>query len=294
MVLHGVLALDKPQGATSTSAVEEVKSALRSPRAGHAGTLDPMATGLLLVCFGEACKAVPFLHEGEKAYLATLRLGIETDTLDAAGDVVSEAPVDGVTAGAVEASLCRFSGEFDQEAPAFSAIKVRGRRLHELARAGKGVCAPVRRVRVSAIRLVAFERPYATLEVTCGKGFYVRSLARDVGRALQCGAHLTALRRTRIGDIRVEDAIRLDALARHPETASILSVERALSFLPRVCLDARGEAAIRAGRLVACDAVAVDGALLALLNARGRLVAVARAVNGMARPERVFFPTGME
>src|SRR5262245_10137393 len=189
MAVHGVLVLDKPGQMSSAAAVDKVKRALGADRAGHGGTLDPLATGVLPICLGAATKLAQFLLADDKAYEATGVLGIATDTLDADGRVVAERPVD-VDETALRDAIARFRGERDQVPPMFSALKQGGVRLYERARAGEEVDRAPRRVRIDQLELLAFEPPRFRIAVGCSKGTYVRSLVADLGTALGCGAHL--------------------------------------------------------------------------------------------------------
>lgn len=218
----GVLLVDKPQGITSFAAVERVRRALRADRAGHTGTLDPMATGLLPICLGATTRLARFISEADKGYRATMRLGVRTDSLDADGQIVARAPdasVSAIDAAAVERALTPFRGPITQVPPAYSAIKVDGERLYQKARRGEDVEVPPREVTIHRLELIDAAPPDYTFEVDCQKGTYVRTLAGDIGDALGVGAHLVALRRTAIGALRVTDAIPLDAIEAAPAAA---------------------------------------------------------------------------
>ncbi|MFQ5845085.1 MAG: tRNA pseudouridine(55) synthase TruB [Planctomycetota bacterium] len=217
--MDGILSLDKPAGITSLDAVTRVKHALGVPKAGHAGTLDPAATGVLLVCLGRATKLFDRLQLHDKEYHATVTLGVETDTYDAAGRVVARGPVPRLGAAGLEAALGPFRGEIRQVPPMYSALKHRGRPLYERARAGETVERAPRTVTVRELELLGFVPPDLTLRIVCTRGTYVRSLAHDLGRALGCGAHLTALRRTRSGPYRDRVALTLAAVEADPEAA---------------------------------------------------------------------------
>jgi tRNA pseudouridine55 synthase len=197
--MDGVLVIDKPSGPTSFDVVRQVRSLLKLKKVGHTGTLDPMATGVLPLCLGEATKVAGFITEGDKAYDATVRLGAETDTQDAQGQVTAQAPVPPLTPALLESALARFRGSFDQVPPMYSAVKVAGKRLYELARAGEEVERAARHVTVYELVLRDYSADRLQLSVRCSKGFFVRTLAFDLGRALGCGAHLEALRRTHSG-----------------------------------------------------------------------------------------------
>ena len=211
--MHGVLVIDKPGGVSSTFVVDKVRRALDMVKAGHGGTLDPIATGVLPICIGSGTKVAQFLLADDKAYEAEGLLGVSTDTLDRSGRVIDERPVDpGLTREDLLAVLARFTGELDQVPPMYSAIKQGGTRLYHRARAGHEVERAPRRIRIDRLELVAFEPPRFRVAVACSKGTYVRSLVADIGDALGAGAHLTELRRTRSGRFTLDHAVSLDAI----------------------------------------------------------------------------------
>lgn len=293
----GVLLVDKPAGPTSFDVVARVRRALSAPRAGHAGTLDPAATGLLAVCLGEGVKLQRFLAEGDKAYEAVVALGAATDTEDAEGRVTARGDPSGLDAAAVAAALPRFLGEIDQVPPMFSAVRVGGRRLHQAARRGEEVERAPRRVVVHALELLGFEPARdgvarARLAVRCGKGTYVRTLAADLGRALGVPAHLAALRRTAAGPFAVADAVPLaevERLAREDRAALLALVvppALALAFLPAVPVDEAGARALRQGK--ALPLPEAPSGLSRAIDPGGRLVAVCTAGGGALRPIRVW------
>ena len=207
MTLDGLLLADKGPGVTSFQVVAHLRRVLRVAKVGHGGTLDPMATGVLPILLGSATKLTGYLQGQDKEYLATIRLGIETDTLDATGAVTRERPVPPLGADDVRAVLARFTGDIEQVPPMYSALHAGGKRLHELARAGIAVERAPRRVRIHAFDLVECALPRLRTRVACGSGTYIRSLAADVGDALGCGAHVEALVRTHVGQLRLEDAV---------------------------------------------------------------------------------------
>ncbi|HET9623739.1 MAG TPA: tRNA pseudouridine(55) synthase TruB [Kofleriaceae bacterium] len=215
--MHGVLVIDKPPGTTSAGATEQVRRALHLKRAGHGGTLDPIATGVLPICVGAATKLAQFLLADDKAYEADGRLGVTTDTLDRTGRVTAERPVD-VSRDAVLAALAAMVGEQDQVPPMYSAIKQGGVRLYDRARAGEDVARAPRRIRIDRLELLAFEPPHFRVAIACSKGTYVRSVIADLGDALGPGAHLSELRRTRSGLFTLAHAVPLEpgALADAP------------------------------------------------------------------------------
>jgi tRNA pseudouridine55 synthase len=246
-VLHGVLLLDKPLGLTSNDALQRVRRLLRAEKAGHTGTLDPLATGLLPLCFGAATKFAQISLEADKRYLATLRLGRTTTTGDAEGDLLREHPVT-VDRARIEAACRALTGAIHQVPPMHSALKHQGRALYEYAREGVEIERAEREVTIHAIDIVAWNaasRDELTLDVRCSKGTYIRTLAEDLGEALGCGAHLSALRRTASGAFTVAGAITLEALQAMSEAereARLLAPDQLLEGWPTVRLDA-GEAA---------------------------------------------------
>lgn len=213
--VHGVLLLDKPLGLSSNDALQKAKWLLRAEKAGHTGTLDPLATGLLPLCFGAGTKFSQISLDADKAYEATLFLGLTTTTGDAEGEVLdrNEAVAQAVTRAQIEAACARFSGAIDQVPPMYSALKHEGRPLYEYARAGITIARPSRRVTIHSIDIVEWQAERLTLAVRCSKGTYIRTLAEDIGRVLGCGASLSALRRTGSGPLNIAQAISLDALA---------------------------------------------------------------------------------
>jgi tRNA pseudouridine55 synthase len=209
--VDGILLLDKPQGWTSNFALQRVKRIFRAERAGHTGTLDPMATGLLPICLGEATKFGSVLLESDKSYLATLKLGECTDTGDAEGKLISSRPVQVLRAG-IQKALEAFRGDISQIPPMYSALKRDGRPLYELARQGRTIEREARPVTISKLELIEWNEEVLVLDVTCSKGTYVRVLAEDIGAMLGCGAHLTGLRRTAVAGFTVEQAHTLESL----------------------------------------------------------------------------------
>ena len=212
--LHGVILLDKPLGLSSNDALQKVKRLLRAEKAGHTGTLDPLATGLLPLCFGAATKFSQVSLDADKRYTATLRLGQTTATGDAEGEILQTRPVaqDQVNAQTIQAACDRFKGEIDQVPPMHSALKHQGRALYEYAREGVEIERPARRVTIHAIDILAWQDDTLTLDVRCTKGTYIRTLAQDIGEHLGCGAHLIGLRRTGSGGVTLQGAVTLEAL----------------------------------------------------------------------------------
>lgn len=236
--MHGVLLLDKSAGDSSNDALIKAKRLLNAEKAGHTGTLDPFATGLLPLCFGEATKFAQDLLDADKTYDTVVHLGICTTTGDTEGEVVTTCEV-AVTSDRIEAVLARFRGEIDQIPPMYSALKRDGKPLYEYARAGVTLEREARRVSIHQLEFLGYQPPCLSLRVTCSKGTYIRVLGEDIGAALGCGAHLTALRRIRVGALSLEQAMTLEAFAALPEaerTAALSAVDTLLSSFPVVSL----------------------------------------------------------
>ena len=219
MGIHGVLNLNKPSKLTSREAVDCVKRILDVKKAGHGGTLDPDATGVLLICLGDGTKLFEALQVGTKEYEGTLILGITTDTLDANGQIIKTADMSQITADQIRSVRQQFVGEIEQMPPMFSAVKHKGKPLYKLARRGIEVERRSRRVFIESIELLSCNIPEVRFRVVCSKGTYIRVLAADIGSALGCGAHLSDLTRTRSGVFKIEGAHTLDSLKRTPEFA---------------------------------------------------------------------------
>lgn len=235
----GLLLLDKPKGMTSNHALQQAKRLLQARKAGHTGSLDPIATGLLPLCFGEATKVSRFVLEADKRYRAVIRLGVATTTFDADGAVVEERPV-AVERRRLQSVIDEFRGEIEQIPPMFSALKRGGRPLYALARAGQEVERAPRRVVIREMQLQSFEHDRVALEIICSKGTYVRALAHDLGRRLGCGAHLAELRRLAVGALTLDRALTLEALAALPDSAAraarLVPVDEVVGALPDVRL----------------------------------------------------------
>ena len=294
-LLDGVLLLDKPVGLSSNDALIRAKRLYRVKKAGHTGTLDPLASGLLPLCFGEATKFSQDLLEADKTYEATMRLGIRTTTGDAEGEAIATRDVT-CDEAAVREAMKRFVGEIVQVPPMYSALKRDGKPLYEYARAGQVVEREGRQVTILALEMLACALPDVMFRVTCSKGTYVRTLAEDIGEALGCGAHLVMLRRTGVGALTLENAVTLDALSDADEPARdawLQPVDALLSTFPAVTLD--GEAARRFlhGQRLPLHELVVDRAQwgesqrVRVYDADARLVGVARAANGVLAPERL-------
>ncbi|RYE67724.1 MAG: tRNA pseudouridine(55) synthase TruB [Oxalobacteraceae bacterium] len=258
--LHGVLLLDKPLGLSSNDALQKAKWLLRAEKAGHTGTLDPLATGLLPLCFGAATKFSQLSLDADKRYLATLALGIRTTTGDAEGEVLERLDADHITPEQIAAACAGFTGEIDQMPPMYSALKHEGKALYEYARAGIEIERKSRRVTIHAIDIVSVQAGTVTLDVRCTKGTYIRTLAEDIGAKLGVGASLAALRRTGSGSLTLEGSITLTALEALPEAqraALLTSPDRLLAEAPELRLPAEEAARFLSGlrrRVAAADA----------------------------------------
>ena len=279
--VDGVLLLDKPQGLSSNTALQIARRLLNAEKAGHTGTLDPMATGLLPLCFGEATKFSSELLDADKAYEATLKLGVTTTTADAEGDVLQTRPV-AVTQAMLDAALARFSGPISQVPPMYSALKRDGKPLYEYARAGVELEREARSVVIHKIELLAWQGDEVRIAVDCSKGTYIRTLAEDIGESLGCGAHLIALRRTRIAAITLDGAVTLSHMEDSSDRDALLAAtESLLGDLPEAHLDAAASDRLLHGQPVSVAGIsapryrtyAADGRFIGLchLDAQGRL-----------------------
>ena len=279
--LHGIVLLDKPLGLSSNQALQSVRKLLRAAKGGHTGALDPLATGLLPLCFGEATKLAGSLLGARKAYVAECRLGVTTDTADCEGEILRQRPLPALDEAIIEAALTKLRGRISQVPPVYSALKQDGERLYAKARRGETVEVPPREVDIHRLELLAHTGDTLTLLVECGSGTYVRSLAVDLGEDLGCGAHLTALRRLWVDPFREPRMVTLAQLQQAAEQgdeallAWLLPVSAGLSDLPVLQLDEQQSMAISRGQQIPlpqapsngrCAAYASDGALLALLE----------------------------
>jgi tRNA pseudouridine55 synthase len=297
--VHGWLVIDKPSGMTSAAVVAQVRRHTQSAKAGHGGTLDPLATGVLPVALGEATKTMPYAVDGEKTYQFTVRWGEARDTDDIEGEIVGESPVR-PTATAIEAGLACFTGEIEQVPPTYSAIKIGGRRAYALARAAETVTLAARRVTIERITLVAVPDPdHAVLEVVARKGVYMRAIARDLARALGTCGCVAALRRLAVGPFAVDEAIPLERLAAIGHSVAalgevLLPVGAALAGIPALLLTAAEARSLQHGRPIAVLPVASRSSLqnvaadaIVCATANGKPVALAQIKGGELRPVRV-------
>ncbi len=284
----GFLPVDKPLGMTSHAVVAAVRRGIRIKRVGHGGTLDPLATGVLVVCIGMATRLSEYVMHTRKRYLAQVRLGATTETDDAEGQRSAEQPIDHLTEAAVAAALAAFNGETDQIPPMYSAIKQGGQKLYTLARRGETVERPARRVWMQ-VRLVRYAPPHAEIEVECSAGTYIRSLARDLGAALGVGGYLAGLRRLASGSF--EQPIAWDVLqaafADGTWVRYLLDERAALPHLPEVSLSATETEAIQHGRAISAQS-GTDGTLARLYAASGAFLAIAARHAELWQPMKVF------
>ena len=295
--VNGWLVIDKAVGMTSTHAVAVAKRLFSAKKAGHAGTLDPLASGLLPIAFGEATKTVPYVMDGRKGYRFTVSWGEERDTDDTEGAVTASSP-ERPSREAVEAALPAFIGEIMQTPPRYSAIKIAGERAYDLSRAGETVRLEARAVKIDALTLVTHEADNSVFESICGKGTYVRAIARDLGRMLGCFGHVSALRRTRVGPFSEKDAISLDDLAVLRDKAAagegnlageLLPVATALDDIPALAVSRADAGRLRRGQSVLLrgrDAPLLQGRIS--VTSEGALVALAETEGAEIKPTRIF------
>ena len=295
--MDGILNINKPRGITSMDIVRRMKRAADMRRVGHGGTLDPIATGVVPVFFGQATRTMEYVVDGAKEYRGTIELGVSTDTYDAEGEVTETREVGSMAMEDIEKALKAFRGTIDQVPPMYSAIKQRGKRLYTLARAGIEVEREPRSVVVHSLSLERWEPPEATVLIECGRGFYMRSLAHDLGQQLGVGGHLKELMRLSSGNFDIRDSVTLEEAEQRFEEGSIGDVmaapDAALSKLNAMVIGRRPEAAIRNGRSLPtterlpaarpgdlCRAYSVDGRFLAILTFDGN--------EAQWRPHKVF------
>jgi tRNA pseudouridine55 synthase len=265
--INGILLLDKPIGFSSNQALQKIKWLLKAAKAGHTGTLDPLATGLLPLCFGEATKFAHFLTDADKTYIATIKLGATTTTGDAEGEVLTTSPVN-VSRSEFEAACQQFTGEISQTPPMYSALKFEGKALYEYARAGVEIERQARRVTIQNIEVNSFAGDVAVVTVTCSKGTYIRTLAEDIGKQLGCGAHLIGLRRTATADYQIAQAVTLEqfeAMSEEERLAALAPPDTAVHYLPAITLDDDGAFYLLQGQAVWRSGV-IPAGLLRLYN----------------------------
>jgi len=294
--VHGILPLDKPVGFTSNDALQVVKAIYRARKAGHTGSLDMVATGMLPVCFGEATKMSGFLLAADKLYRVACRLGKTTTTGDSDGELVAERPVPRLRSADVERTLANFRGEIEQIPPMYSALKHQGKRLYQLARQGLEVERPPRRVVIRELRLLSLEEQGMELQVRCSKGTYIRTLVEDIGKRLGCGGHVCALRRLEAGPFREEQMVSLQRLRELEGKGAQaldplpLKLDRAVAAYPAVSLDQSSLIwYLRPGQAVLVPNSPTEG-LVRLYDCRDRFLGMGRILDdGRIAPHRLLF-----
>ena len=291
--IDGWLIIDKPLDLGSTKVVSQIKWSLSPAKIGHAGTLDPLATGVLPIALGHATKLIPYVMDGTKIYEFQVTWGAETDTDDAAGVIVQESP-NRPTETEIQQVLPAFLGEILQQPPAYSALKIDGKRAYDLARGGKAVDLTPRPVRIESLTLLNTDRNTADFRVVCGKGTYVRSLGRDLGRRLGCYGYITRLRRVACGPFRVEDAIGLDVFSKKNPDIVPLPIETPLDHIPRLNLSAEICRRLQQGQRIPLRDVGVpdsvrlgDDTVVCLYDSE-RLIGLGRVQNRVLHPYRIF------
>ena len=286
-MIHGFLNIDKPTGMTSHDVVAKVRRLAGQKRVGHGGTLDPAATGVLPIALGEATRLVEYLVDGRKRYVAEVRLGITTTTEDAEGEIVEQQPVPALSPEDLTRAVQPFIGTIQQVPPMYSAIQIAGQRLYDLARQGQTIALEPRTIEIDRIEVLDWQSPIVTLDVICGKGTYIRSLARDLGAALGCGAHLAGLRRTQVGPLGIDRAVPLTTLLDDPSLLAqhLMLPDTAIADWPRADVD---EATVRRIRNGLAVRLRVSGEFARAHAPDDRLVALLRFDSGLWQPFKVF------
>jgi tRNA pseudouridine55 synthase len=278
--MNGILVIDKPEGMTSHDVVQAVRKRFRTSKVGHLGTLDPMATGVLPASIGKATRLAQFLPSFPKEYEGQIRFGFSTTTYDREGTPTTDPQPLNRTADDVQKVMQRFVGTIDQTPPPFSAKKIGGVPSYKMARANQQVEIPPAKVEIQKFDLISSELPYATFRTVCSAGTYVRSLVHDLGRELGCGAHLTALRRTRSGDFLIESAVKLQQITEE----SVIPMDRLLTSWPRIEVSGADEAKVIHGNEIRGDS---PGAFARIFNKKGDFIALASVQSGFVRPRLV-------
>lgn len=287
-MLEGILNIDKPSGMTSHDVISRVRRAAGMRRVGHSGTLDPMATGVLVVCLGRATRLVEYLVGRPKTYLGVVRLGQTTDSYDADGKIVLERTVPEVTAETIEPLLDQFRGDILQIPPMVSAIKKDGKKLYELAREGITIERPPRPVTIYQLDLLDITSPDITLRIQCSAGTYIRSIAYDLGELLGCGGHLTSLRREQVGEFGLDTAVPLDSLNSDNIESHLQRPELAVNHMPRLDVGFDDEINLLHGKLVARETEHEDGTLVQTYNPAGRFVGLVYAHGNFWKAKKMF------
>ncbi len=288
--ISGVVLLDKPLGLSSNQAMQRVKHLYQAEKAGHTGSLDLLATGLLPICLGEATKFANFLLDADKSYLATVKLGITTTSADAEGEIIAQKPVN-VTLQQVESVLHQFIGDIEQTPPIYSALKVDGKPLYAYARAGQEVEIKSRYVSIHQIHLEHFEADELVFTVTCSKGTYIRTLAQDIGAKLGCGAHLKGLRRLTSGTFDLQDALPLEVLSElslEELDAKLLPIDIKIQHLPKLTLNAEQTDIIQHGQAIKPNQEIIFNEFIRLYDMSGEFIGLAqKQADGKLHPKRL-------
>lgn len=292
--VHGIILLDKRLGVSSNRALQEVRRLFNANKAGHTGSLDPLATGLLPLCFGEATKVSAMMLDDNKRYQAVVRLGVMTDTGDAEGEIIEQKPVPELSLEMIEDCLSHFMGEIDQVPPMYSALKLNGKKLYELAREGKTVERKARRITIFDLKLLGFTTDTLMLDVFCSKGTYIRSLAEDIGHRLGCGGTIAGLRRTQSGQFKIEQALTIEQYqAMTPEqlNACLLAVDQPLQDLPIIQLSAQQAVSVKHGQQITHEAQALHG-MVRMYSEQVFLGLGEMLLNGKLVPKKIFNLSG--
>ncbi|QDU41876.1 tRNA pseudouridine synthase B [Symmachiella dynata] len=287
---RGILNINKPADITSRRVVDVVQRIVRPAKVGHGGTLDPLATGVVVVCIGAATRLISYVQQGRKEYRAQFRLGLRSNTDDITGEVETVEDSTQPTAAAVAQALQNYVGEINQVPPQFSAVHIDGRRAYKMARAGKTLDIPARPVQVYRIDILNYTFPELEVEIECGSGTYIRSIGRDMGEELGCGAVMTQLERTRVGDYRLDSAVELDSLSRESLSAALLPPLSAVAHLPLYACSEADMENIQHGRAIHVAQPMSDdsAATVAITAPDGRLAAIATYKDEMLAPKNVF------
>jgi tRNA pseudouridine55 synthase len=292
--LDGIFNINKPRGKTSFRIIARIRRLSGEKHVGHAGTLDPDATGVLPVCLGKGTRVIEYLMDNTKAYRARIECGAATDTYDSSGKITQRGDISGINREAVESALGKFHGDIEQIPPMYSAIKHRGQPLYKLAREGINIARKKRKVTIHQIKLVYWRKPVATVDIECSKGTYVRSLAHDLGEYLGCGAHLKNLVRTRSGDFILDDAVTMPVLERAFREGSwrqyLLPIDYVLRDFPSVTVDDDSGNDIKNGKRIILESVEKQSKYCRAYSGDGRFLAILRRTpeNSVWQPKKVF------
>ena len=288
--VHGIILLDKRLGVSSNRALQEVRRLFNANKAGHTGSLDPLATGLLPLCFGEATKVSAMMLDDNKRYQVVVKLGVMTDTGDSEGKIIEQKPVPELTLAEIEQCLQKFTGEIDQVPPMYSALKQNGKKLYELAREGITVERKARRISIFELNLLSSTTDTLTLDVACSKGTYIRSLAEDIGHHLGCGGTVIELRRTQAGQFNIADALtieQLQAMDLTELTGCLLSVDKPLEAIPKIQFSAQEAILIRHGQQISTETKSLQG-LVRMYSEQVFLGLGEMLLDGKLVPKKIF------